>query len=903
MGMLYLLLVLYGLFILVLPVLLYLVWARIGGLQSRIASLEAQQRKQVIAPVAPRQAGAPVEPGPSVAAPAMTASDTPPQTATPVWQAEEQAEPVPALDEAPFAPATPTAATTSTARDAGFGAPPPQGPSLTQRIHDWLFGGNTVARVGVIVLFFGVAFLLKYTAELGLVPIELRLVGVVIGGMLLLAIGWRLRERRAIYARLMQGGGCGVIYLTIFASVTLYKFMSPLTGLGVMVVMVALTCMLALLQNARGLAVLAVVGGFLAPILVSTGSGDHVVLFSYYAILNAGIVGIAWYRPWRELNLLGFVFTFVIGSLWGYKYYTPQHFASTEPFLILFFVFYVAVAVLFGLRRQSAGWFAYVDGTIVFGTPIIGFGLQAAMVSDFEYGNAFSAIAVGLFYAILASALWRRRQGEMRRMVESFVALAVVFATLAVPMILDGRWTGATWAIEGAAVLWIGAKQHRFLPRLFGLLVQFAAGTSFLLALDAAVAARPVLNAILLGAVLIALAGLVSAYVMERYRDNLAGDERSMSYVVLAWGLLWWFGAGLREIDEFVVHRHQLYGSLLFVTLSIVSAVLVAARINWTQMRYVLLLQWPAMLIATLYMVDSPATRHPLQNLGLLAWPVALVAGYWLLHRVEQWDERWTQGKLLRTGHMLTLWLVLLLLAWEAWWQLDHTLLLSTAWSAVSWGIVPGLLMFVLLKRGAALRWPVGQHAALYRWNAALPVMIALALWCAAAVTLRGTPTPLPYLTVLNPVELSQLLLLALVYDWLRQADNPYHGTAMRFGLGVSAFVVLNGIIARSVHHYAGVRHDFDAMVDSATFQTSISITWTLLALSIMIMSTRRGSRFGWFVGGGLLGVVVAKLFFIDLSAIGTVARIISFIVVGVLIILVGYFSPLPPANREEGKA
>ena len=75
----------------------------------------------------------------------------------------------------------------------------------------WLFGGNTLVRIGVIVLFFGVAFLLKYAAERDIVPIELRLAAVAVGAIALLIFGWRLRERRSGYALVLQGGGIGLI--------------------------------------------------------------------------------------------------------------------------------------------------------------------------------------------------------------------------------------------------------------------------------------------------------------------------------------------------------------------------------------------------------------------------------------------------------------------------------------------------------------------------------------------------------------------------------------------------------------------------------------------------------------------------------------------------------------------
>ncbi|MGZ8427112.1 MAG: DUF2339 domain-containing protein, partial [Candidatus Binatia bacterium] len=91
------------------------------------------------------------------------------------------------------------------------------------------------------------------------------------------------------------------------------------------------------------------------PLLASTGGRSHVGLFSFYALLNLAILFIAWFKPWRSLNLLGFLFTFVIGVIWGNRYSRPEYFASTEPVLILFFLFYVANTVLFALRQDASG--------------------------------------------------------------------------------------------------------------------------------------------------------------------------------------------------------------------------------------------------------------------------------------------------------------------------------------------------------------------------------------------------------------------------------------------------------------------------------------------------------------------------------------------------------------------
>ena len=345
---------------------------------------------------------------------------------------------------------------------------------IGERIFQFFTTGNLVVRIGAVVLFFGVGFLLRYAYENSLVPVELRLIGAALGGMTLTMVGWRLRSRSDTYGLILQGAGVGILYLSIFASARLYEFIPMSWAMVLLIVLVAASCVLAVLQKSQALAAFAMSGGFLAPILMSTGTGSHVVLFSYYALLNTGILSLAWFQHWRWLNWIGFVFTFAIGASWGYQYYSPEHFATTEPFLILFFVYYLAVSILFA-RRKEVQLKGLIDGTLVFGTPIIAFALQAALVQDMEFGLAFSALGAALTYTALA--LWLKNQKTFESLLgESFVALSVVFATLAIPFAFDNqRFTAATWAVEGAGLVWVGIRQAQWLPRVFGYLLQLAA--------------------------------------------------------------------------------------------------------------------------------------------------------------------------------------------------------------------------------------------------------------------------------------------------------------------------------------------------------------------------------------------------------------------------------------------
>ena len=165
------------------------------------------------------------------------------------------------------------------------------------------------------------------------------------------------------------------------------------------------------------------------------------LLFSYYLLLNLVILGASWFKAWRELNFIGFLFTFAIALIWGYATYTPEHFATIESLLIFFFLLYLAIPILFALR-QPPELKGFVDGTLVFGMPMSAAMLQAALTRGMgEYLLAWSAFGAALIYSALAWALWQRE--KMRLLAEAHLALAIVFGTVTpffcVPRLSDVR--------------------------------------------------------------------------------------------------------------------------------------------------------------------------------------------------------------------------------------------------------------------------------------------------------------------------------------------------------------------------------------------------------------------------------------------------------------------------------
>ena len=758
----------------------------------------------------------------------------------------------------------------------------------------WLTTGNVPVKVGVIISFFGVAFLLKYAVDRSLfvVPMELRLLGVAAVGGVLLAIGWRLRRRRAVYALSLQGGGIGILYLTIFSAFRLYALLPSAPAFGLLVVITAAAGALAVLQNAPALAILASVGGFLSPVLVSTGQGSHVALFSYYLVLNCAILGISWYRAWQGLNLVGFVFTFGVGTLWGYEYYRPELYASTQPFLVLNFFFYQAIAVLFAFRRVPR-LRGMVDGTIVFGTPVIAFALQAQLVGESEYDLAISAVAVAMFYAALAGWLNRRYREQFWLLVDSYAALGVAFATIAIPLALSARWTAASWALEGAALVWIGVRQQGLLARLSGAVLLVAGGLAFLEDGWRSGIDMPVLNGNVLGGFLISAASLFAAYRLHTDRQPHHG-QKDIAVGLMVWGLAWWLGTGTLEIEDRVTWPANLHGYVLFFAASAMALAWSARRLRWASAGQATLAYLPLLVLpmAAWYLVEH---GHLFTGAGWLAWPVALAAHFGVLWLSEQ-----EHPAVAAAWHPAGALLLTAAIGIEAYWRIDEAGLNDT-WAegaALLAILLPAGLILVLRER---LAWPLQQHWNGYVAAGGAMVVLQLLLLLAAGIDHPGSPAPLPYLPVLNPFDVLTVVGLAFAMRFLlRTRDHTELFEAGRWASfgnlwAAATFLLTTVAVVRGVHHLAGVAWSGGALARSVSVQAALSIYWGMLGFAGMVFGARRTRRNVWLAGAALMALVVFKLFLVDLGNTGTVARIVSFLGVGGLLLVVGWFAPAPP--------
>lgn len=802
-----------------------------------------------------------------------------------------------------------------------------------QAVRGWLFGGNTVVRVGVVILFIGLAFLASYAASAGLFPIEYRLALVAVAGMALLFIGFRTRERRTEFAVALQGTGVATIYLTIYAAVQWYGLATLTLALILAVVVCGLTVTLALLQASQPLAVLAFAGGFAAPLLLASDTGEVAVLFGYYTLLNFGVLALVRQQSWRVLGLVGFGSTFGMATLWqlngGASLDADQ--IAGHAFVLTSVVLYALVALLSArsTERSGVGAEPLIDTTLLFGPAVAGFGLELALLGDRPFASAFAALGFAGLYLALAAVDRRRGDTSAPLLTDALIAIGVGFVTVAVPLALGARWTSAVWALEGAAAVWVGTRQGRWLPRAFGLLLQAVAAVIFFDTREFPFTSASLVVTEAVGAALIAGAAIASSWWLSetpaaapsRLGAAYGRIEGKLTEPLFLAGFAVWCGACALQLSRlsFDPTTPAVAGNLqpLLVMLAVVASAWVSQlfgrRLNWR------VATWPAH--GTLVVLAVVFVWQLLAGRSVFLWPdVAIWAAAFAIHlrtlfevdRFAHPDTRIAR----RVGHVGTAWLATAILVDGLVQATDGAGLRGTGWSdaapllAVTVALLVLTVSAVRPRSGvAARRWPWAGRSDDYGWIVAAP-LAALVLIAAAIVGVLspGDATPLPYLPLLNPVDLTLMLAVAAVVFWARgvlgaqptinRADLLTDRRALA-GLGGVAFVLVNTVWLRASHQLLGVGWSGTALMGSFVVQAGLAIGWTALALALMVAAHRRGGRVLWLVGAVLLALTVIKLLLIDLTNIGGAVRIVTFIGVGALMLIVGYAAPLPPRGRD----
>jgi len=799
--------------------------------------------------------------------------------------------------------------------------------------------GNLWAAGGIVLIIVGFGTLIAYLGRQGFFTVEMGITAAAVVGLLMCLGGWRFRRKRPAFFLILQGGGIGTLYLSIFAAHTLTAYLGVVLSMVLMSILVPPAVIMALAQNSQGLAVLGFFGGFAAPLLLSNGGGNHLFLFIYFAVLNAGVFALGFYRSWKGLNLLAFLFTFVTSLYWTMNRYVPEFFSSSEPFFLLYFLFFTVLGLRALQNRnyrfpRPQGSTHYSDVIIILGTPVASAVLQWKLFSFFEHGYAVIALVFSAFYLALSAAILKKGNRVMRGYAEVFLVLGAFLANLAIPLELSAGISGVLWAAEAVVVFFLGIRtagrtwKGEFLPQepgeapargdprimSAGIILHLVATIAFIRSITVQKftdEAAPWRSPAFTGSLIIAVSALALALIAEKLAPKTERKKQNILCLCAAlWGFAWWFGGWYFEFRRVFSAAAE-----LFLILASLSALLSWLVVVFFELKFFIIGMVAAPLAALfmvigvfggriidcfLYEPESIFTWNFFAYRGFPAWLVFFVCQILMIILFRARSCR-SEPLWFRDTRIFIVILTALAVLSASGRFYTTELGLSISWTSLA-GLFPLFAALIIIpfcgggknRQGRKLLFPI------------LPGILSgiLGLWFIVTLFLPGDPSPLPvYVPVLNPLDLLEGLCIASILFWqikvTRKTGKPTLGRRGIIVFGdILVFFWIISILARSVYYYSGI--SWRRVFGSDVFQLCLFVFWALYGILHIIFGNRMKTRIPWIAGAILVTVDIAKLILLDMREISAVRRILSFFVAGLVLLFIGWAAPLPPPHPPE---
>ena len=570
-------------------------------------------------------------------------------------------------------------------------------------------GENLFGKIGILIFIIGIGFFVKYAIDQNWINETARtLMGYAVGaGMLVLAE--RLHKRYHTFSSLLAGGAFGIYYLITAIAFHYYALFSHTIAFVILCVTTIFMSAVSVLYDRKELAVTALVGGFIAPFIISTDSSSIISLQIYITILNIGMFCLAMYKKWAILPMVSFAFTYII--LWGTTAlgsFSDSEAVTTYPtlfaFATLFYVIFL-LPVVFILRTQ------YGENTrlgllgIITANSFMYLIYGDFLLQHFEASSDTTAYLAFFIAAVnLAIHLYLRFRVEGQDTLRNLMlGLAVTFASMGIPILFSAANVLMVWAAESVLLLWLFTKEKN---RIY----ELASAVLLLLTLGALAYYRTTdtfihdtgdslfFNGAFFVTTFVSIAYYVVAVIMQFNKELFSDTKRLIAYtpcnaIAYALGFSILF---LAFRDNFHFHLEQPiseYASLLTANIMLLGGALILRKrfeISENKLAYEISLYLAGILFAmTVWNYTAPEGL-------LLRWLMALVTIAYMAYCMR--------GQLLVTSNQRNLHIEYSIISTLMWLTLTRLLLItfnevnfSTAFS-LSLGIAAFILMCIGMR-------------------------------------------------------------------------------------------------------------------------------------------------------------------------------------------------------------
>ncbi len=349
------------------------------------------------------------------------------------------------------------AAKTETKEKSTAYVPPVFKEEKPERDIEKFIGENLANKIGIAVLVLGIAFFVKYAIDKDWVNETGRVIIGLVSGGILIGLAHYFRNSYRSFSSVLVGGGLSVFYFSIAFAFHQYHLIEQTTAFILMVIITGFAVVLSLYYNRQELAILATIGGFITPFLVSTGNENYVALFTYLCILNAGLIALSWFKKWPAINIISLFFTTIIFGGWLIKRTWIED-AALFPykeallFAILFYLLFVLMNIINSIRLKNK--FTAFDFSILLSVNSLFYTAGFVILSywsDGDYKGLFT-LMLGLFNLALTAIFYRQKNTD-RNFIFLLAGLAITFISLTAPVQFRGNHIVLFWAAESVLLL------------------------------------------------------------------------------------------------------------------------------------------------------------------------------------------------------------------------------------------------------------------------------------------------------------------------------------------------------------------------------------------------------------------------------------------------------------------
>ncbi len=781
---------------------------------------------------------------------------------------------------------------------------PPRKPKLSI---EQSIGTRWIPIAGVITLIVGVGFSLKYAYDNNLISPLGRVVIAAFAGIICLAVGEITRRRG--YETVAKGTtalGFAILYAADFSAYQFYELIGTVPAFAAAITITAAAMAYAVVLNEVVAAFLALLGGFITPVIVSTGENMPVPLFGYVMVLSVGAMLCAYKRKWRAINLLAFAGTFLLYTGWFEKFFRPQLYSSNTPnqmtialgWLGGFFCVYLVLPLLYGLVNKikarkddvllvliNASWTFYYLWTILFERHSSGLAFCSA------------GLSAAHFTMMVLAAIRCRDDNNLRQIL---LALALVLVTVAIPLYWRMNAAALGWAIEGLVLVFIGIRYRSLLTQLGGFVSLGLACAKLIWLLPMHPGSfRLALNPEFGVWVFVSAALWVCHFLYRRVSqsdENLSSILAQLFYalfvILLACAATLEWSAHCKYNLALDVNLHNiLRGQSLILA---AAALLFAVKPLYPQGRLSDLFNFLVLAVVSIFFAFALTKLHTekfliFANADFAAVFLLLISvlGCHLKYRIADDSPDKEYVPISQVLYAVLGLLFLALFAAEWYWHCVYNL----GTSGFSPALIRGqIIVFSAGVLGFALR-PLCPFGILPKlWAAGLAVVGS-----AFAVTMYTKAHTQAFVIFANPTFVSSVVLIAAMFAsshlLYRRKDEEPQGKSFAVVIALLAIFVLWVLLSEEIYEYWHCRNLYITPVDNWEIVASMwmSVAWAVYGSALLAGGFWRRLNILRYIGLGILGMLLLKVFIVDMSAVSTMYRIMAFLATGVTLVGVSY--------------